>query len=122
MPRFSREAVAALKTALRARAGEGYRFGDGEVVDLATRTGLSEAQVRHWVSDKHNYYTTGQEMERFLAGDGKVRSNRCQNTTVRNLDQVNRSIQRWKNATVDVLNCTGRKREGSYSGDHSLGC
>ena len=72
MPRFSKEAVATLKTALRARASEGYRFRDSEEADLATRTELSEAQVRQWVFNFHQYYDTQQKKETFLAGDGKV--------------------------------------------------
>ena len=77
-----------LKPAIRARAGEGYRFRDGEVAELAARTGLSQAQIRHWVTDMHRYYATDQDMARFLAGDGKVKLNRCETTPVKNRESV----------------------------------
>ena len=72
MPRFAKEAVAVLKTTMRARAAEGYRFRDEELADLADRTVLSEAQVRQWAINFHQYYETERKKETFLAGDGKV--------------------------------------------------
>ena len=92
MPRFAKEAVAVLKTTMRARAGEGYRFRDEELEDLAARTGLSQAQVRQWASDKHRYYATEQEMEQHLAGDGKVRLKRCENAAMQELDLRSRNV------------------------------
>ena len=98
MPRFSPETVAVLKAAIRARAGEGYRLREGEAAGLAARTGLSQAQIRHWVSDMHRYYATDQDMERFLGGDGKVRFlNRCQDAMVKMLALANS----YENATFD---------------------
>jgi len=72
MPRFATEAVALLKTTMRARAGDGYRFHDEELADLAARTELSQAQVRQWAFNFHRYYDSERKKETFLAGDGKV--------------------------------------------------
>ena len=94
MPHFSKETTATLKAALRARAGEGYRFSDHDIEKLATSTSLSAAQVKQWNHNILHYYQTDQAKEAYVAGNDKVSTKRCDITTLCFLETD--FICRWK--------------------------
>ena len=76
MPRFPPATIAVLKRRLLAKAGDGYRFAtddDGaEVAAVAAEAGLTPAQVKQWVVDVHDYYTTTSYKTAFLEADPMI--------------------------------------------------
>ena len=114
MPHFSKETTATLKAALRARAGEGYRFSDHDIEKLATSTSLSAAQVKQWNHNILHYYQTDQAKEAYVAGNDKVSTKRCDITTLENLSsRTGASIARFIiNLKLTIINFSGGQCEG----------
>ena len=104
-PRFSKPIVATLKTTLRSRASEDYRFREGDVEELTVRTGLNAAQIRDWNAHTNRYYATERQKADFLAGNEKVITQTLQDRTQGKAYLQNHTLSILSSKSYNILYC-----------------